>query len=100
MTPTTPGFPVHGSGTPAPLAEGSGSGFPGLNHPLRRGRLSDLAGEGEDEMASAAEQEIDDGHDTEVDVVVDVPIPAWTAPSHTVHPCFINHKIKWSAFIK
>lgn len=98
-TPMTPGFPVHGTGTPIGAPEGSSGGFPGLRAP--RGRLSDLAGEGEGDEAEREEEElVDDGQDTEVDVVVDVPVPVWTAPSHTVHPCFINHKIKWSAFIK
>lgn len=95
----TPGFPVHGSGTPGehPLASGSGFPFAPRQTPLRQ----DLAGEGEDGAEDCEEEElVDDGQDTEVDVVVDVPVPIWTAPTHTVHPCFVNHKIKWSAFIK
>ncbi|ORY89683.1 hypothetical protein BCR35DRAFT_300097 [Leucosporidium creatinivorum] len=98
QTPTTPAFPVHGTGTPLGGPEGGSGGFPGFAQRLARNRAGDLAGEGEDD--TEATEEVDDGQDTEVDVVVDVPVPVWTAPSHTVHPCFINHKIKWSAFIK
>lgn len=42
----------------------------------------------------------DDGLDTEIDVVVEIPVPLWTVPSHAVYPVFVTHKIKWSAFIK
>lgn len=91
--PSTPAFPVHGSGTP--LASGSGAGgseYPGFAQRLPR---DPLAGEGEPEV-NPEDLEVD----TEVDVVIDVPVPSWTTPSHSVHPCFVSHKIKWSAFIK
>lgn len=78
---------IRGTATrSSPVASGSSS-WPGLDPRLQV--ISDEPGE-----------MVDDGTDTEVDVVVDVPLPIWTAPTHTVFPCFINHKIKWSAFIK
>ncbi|SGY13409.1 BQ5605_C010g05854 [Microbotryum silenes-dioicae] len=57
-----------------------------------------LPGEGED--PAGEEPLVDDGQDTEVDVVIEVPVPVWTCPTHNVHPCFVSHKIKWSAFIR
>lgn len=42
----------------------------------------------------------DDGVDTEIDIVVEIPIPPFTTPSHHVHPIFVSHKLKWSAFIR
>ncbi|KAM0749136.1 hypothetical protein T439DRAFT_358253 [Meredithblackwellia eburnea MCA 4105] len=115
--PPTPGFGTfqHGHTSGNAVASGSGlasgstgTGFPGLSGRLTRPATSDLAGEGEEEVVVAdhdgagwhPEEEEDIDIDTEIDVVVDVPVPIWTAPTHTVHPCFINHKIKWSAFIK
>ncbi|KAK4054144.1 hypothetical protein OIV83_001169 [Microbotryomycetes sp. JL201] len=92
ITPGTPGFPMHGSG--APLNLNNNTEFPGFASRLRQRNSAELAGEGE------AEIEEDDGQDTEIDVNIDVPLPVWTAPSHSVFPCFITHKIKWSAFIK
>lgn len=70
-----------------------------LNHPSASGSGSGNNGGGSS-VSSGEEEEVDDGLDTEIDIVVDVPIPIWTAPTHTVHPVFINHKLKWSAFIK
>ncbi|GAA5992336.1 hypothetical protein JCM10908_000433 [Rhodotorula pacifica] len=110
-TPTTPGFnsPWHG-GARTPATERNTDGYP--FHQTRNGRRArfQLGAEDEDEdhqpnptqastEAGPAPEE-DDGQDTEVDVVVDVQVPVWTAPSHAVHPVFVNHKIKWSAFIK
>ncbi|KAM0789574.1 hypothetical protein ACM66B_000383 [Microbotryomycetes sp. NB124-2] len=92
VTPGTPGLPMHGSGTP--LNINNPGEYPGFAQRLRPRNSADLAGEGE------AEVEEDDGQDTEIDVNIDVPLPIWTAPSHSVFPCFITHKIKWSAFIK
>lgn len=113
-TPTTPGFnsPFHGPRTPATPASpatdrGANDGYP--FHTSRGGRRARFQlGADEDEedhnptqaSTEAGPVEEDDGQDTEVDVVVDVQVPIWTAPSHAVHPVFVNHKIKWSAFIK
>ncbi|BGP17069.1 hypothetical protein JCM10213_000293 [Rhodosporidiobolus nylandii] len=109
-TPTTPGFntPFHGGAqTPAAFESPNGNGFP--FRPQARRPKFQLGGdstddghgeEDEPEEEEEEQEEEDDGQDTEVDVVVDVQVPIWTAPSHTVHPIFINHKIKWSAFIK
>lgn len=118
MTPTTPGFATPGFSTPfhggarTPAGDSPAAGFP-FDRPARTGRRArfQLGAEDEDEAEDPAtphpmnaalpdEPEVDDGQDTEVDVVVDVQIPIWTAPSHSVHPVFVNHKIKWSAFIK
>ncbi|GAA6064597.1 hypothetical protein JCM10212_000508 [Sporobolomyces blumeae] len=115
MTPTTPAFgsPFHG-GAMTPLESPRGGsprngspGFPFNRRPTGQGRFhfgaDDEESEEEEEQPTPnqePEQEEDDGQDTEVDVVVDVQVPIWTAPTHTVHPVFVNHKIKWSAFIK
>lgn len=102
--PTNPGFTptpsfthpnTHGDVSHPPVASGSGTVWPGFPQRLQR-----VPGVPEVRGATQDEEYIDDGIDTEVDVVVDVPIPVWTAPTHTVFPVFINHKIKWSAFIK
>lgn len=110
-TPTTPGFnsPIHGSRTPA-IERGGNDGYPfHMTRPGRRARFQLGADEEDDDAhahnptqasTEAGPAEEDDGQDTEVDVVVDVQVPVWTAPSHSVHPVFVNHKIKWSAFIK
>ncbi|GAA6021801.1 hypothetical protein JCM10207_002066 [Rhodosporidiobolus poonsookiae] len=109
-TPTTPGFnsPFHGSAmSPANELPSNNGGFPfhprGRRAKFQLGAEADEADEEEQPQPQQEEEpaeEVDDGQDTEVDVVVDVQVPIWTAPSHTVHPIFINHKIKWSAFIK
>jgi hypothetical protein len=83
----------------------SSPGFPFNRRPTGQGRFQigadDESDEEEEQTPHPEEQpEEDDGQDTEVDVVVDVQVPIWTAPTHTVHPVFVNHKIKWSAFIK
>ncbi|GAA5912670.1 hypothetical protein JCM8208_007723 [Rhodotorula glutinis] len=118
MTPTTPGFSTpnvstpFGSGSRTPAHDSPAAGFP-FDRAARSGRRArfQLGAEDEDESEDLAtphpmnpatpdEPLVDDGQDTEVDVVVDVQVPIWTAPSHSVHPIFVNHKIKWSAFIK
>ncbi|GAA5972647.1 hypothetical protein JCM8115_006459 [Rhodotorula mucilaginosa] len=108
-TPTTPGFnsPFHG-GARTPASERNGDGYPFLQSRNGRRARFQLGADEEDEdhqnptqaSTEAGPVEEDDGQDTEVDVVVDVQVPVWTAPSHAVHPVFVNHKIKWSAFIK
>lgn len=42
------------------------------------------------------EVELGDG---EIDTMISIPLPAWTTPSHAVHPVFVTHKIKWSCVI-
>ncbi|GAA5879587.1 hypothetical protein JCM16303_003264 [Sporobolomyces ruberrimus] len=116
MTPQTPAFgsPFHGGamtplespGRSAATSRTSSPGFPFNRRQTGQGRFqigADDESEDEEEQQTphpAEEPEEDDGQDTEVDVVVDVQVPIWTAPTHTVHPVFVNHKIKWSAFIK
>lgn len=89
--PTTPGFGTYAHGPTSGDATASGSGWP-FGRPT--------ADEDDEDEREVVGPEEDLDIDTEVDVVVDVPIPVWTSPTHTVHPVFINHKIKWSAFIK
>lgn len=31
--------------------------------------------------------------------MITIPVPAWTTPSHNIHPVFVTHKIKWSCAI-
>lgn len=37
--------------------------------------------------------------DDEIDTSFTIPIPPWITASHSVHPVFITHKIKWSCSI-
>lgn len=37
--------------------------------------------------------------DDEVNTSISIPVPAFTTPSHTIHPVFVTHKIKWSCSI-
>jgi hypothetical protein len=49
-----------------------------------------------------AEEELDEDveiGDDEVNTSFTVTVPPWTTPSHSVHPVFITHKIKWSCSI-
>jgi hypothetical protein len=50
------------------------------------------------ESSSADEENIEIGDD-EVNTQFTIPIPPWTTPSHSIHPAFITHKIKWSCSI-
>ena len=47
---------------------------------------------------SETEEDIEIGDD-EVNTFFTIPIPAWTTPSHGIHPVFVTHKIKWSCSI-
>ncbi|WVN90294.1 uncharacterized protein L203_105530 [Cryptococcus depauperatus CBS 7841] len=37
--------------------------------------------------------------DEEVNTFFNIPIPPWVTPSHSTHPVFVTHKIKWSCSI-
>ena len=47
---------------------------------------------------ATSETDVEIGDD-EVNTHFTIPIPAWTTPSHSVHPVFITHKLKWSCSI-
>lgn len=82
-------------------ASGSGGGWSGFASRMQRNYGSqDAPTEESGEDHEAVKEEEDTEISTEIDIVVDVPLPIWTTPTHTVHPVFVNHKIKWSAFIK
>ncbi|KGB77670.1 hypothetical protein CNBG_3508 [Cryptococcus deuterogattii R265] len=49
-------------------------------------------------ITESTETDIEVG-DEEVDTFFNVPIPAWVTPSHSIHPVFITHKIKWACSI-
>lgn len=83
----------HGSGASTPA---NGDFFHSPSQPL----VASGSAQGVAAPARVEQPIVDDGVDVEIDVVVDVDIPPWTTPSHSVHPIFITHKIKWSAFIK
>ncbi|WWD17949.1 hypothetical protein CI109_102394 [Kwoniella shandongensis] len=44
------------------------------------------------------EEDIDIG-DEEINTHFSIPIPSWVTPSHSIHPVFITHKLKWSCSI-
>jgi hypothetical protein len=80
------------------VASGSGT-RPSPQHNAIEGQSSSSNQDG-NENDDEEQEEYDDGIATEVDVVIDIPIPFHTCPTHSVHPILINHKIKWSAFIR
>lgn len=47
---------------------------------------------------SANDEDVEIGDD-EINTQFTIPIPPWTTPSHSVHPVFVTHKIKWSCSI-
>jgi len=49
-------------------------------------------------VESGTEEDMEIGDD-EINTQFTIPIPPWTTPSHSVHPVFITHKIKWSCSI-
>ncbi|KAJ9123207.1 hypothetical protein QFC22_001400 [Naganishia vaughanmartiniae] len=69
---------------------GSGNATPGPSHPT----VSDFP----DDMRNPEEDDINVGDD-EVDTMITIPIPSWTTPSHSIHPVYVTHKIKWSCAI-
>jgi hypothetical protein len=48
--------------------------------------------------ASHDDEDVNIGDD-EINTSISIPIPAFTTPSHTIHPLFVTHKIKWSCSI-
>lgn len=48
--------------------------------------------------ASSSTSDVNIGDD-EVDTMITIPVPSWTTPSHSIHPVFVTHKIKWSCAI-
>lgn len=81
--------PNSGRNTPArtPRVSGGDQPFPGEN-----AAAGPSSGEG------VSEEDLEIGDD-EVNTHFTIPIPAWTCSSHSVHPAFITHKIKWSCSI-
>ncbi|KAJ9098888.1 hypothetical protein QFC19_006227 [Naganishia cerealis] len=68
---------------------GSGNATPGPSHPT----IADIP----DDMRNP-EDDINIGDD-EVDTMITIPVPSWTTPSHSIHPVYVTHKIKWSCAI-
>jgi arrestin-related trafficking adapter 4/5/7 len=50
-------------------------------------------------LAAREEQREVELGDGEIDTMISIPLPVWTTPSHSIHPCFVTHKIKWSCVI-
>lgn len=51
-----------------------------------------------DASSTTSESDVNIGDD-EVDTMITIPVPSWTTPSHSIHPVFVTHKIKWSCAI-
>ena len=49
-------------------------------------------------VAASDDEDVNIGDD-EINCAITIPIPAYTTPSHTIHPLFVTHKIKWSCSI-
>lgn len=49
-------------------------------------------------QAREEQREVELG-DGEIDTMISIPLPAWTTPSHGIHPVFVTHKVKWSCVI-
>jgi hypothetical protein len=69
---------------------------PSLSGPSAAGPSS--AGPSTFPESGTEEENIEIGDD-EVNTSFTITIPTWTTPSHSVHPVFITHKIKWSCSI-
>lgn len=95
VQPIASGSNSNGNRTGNSSASGSNSNLTNLTEGASR-RPRFYAGESNEHEEEEEDTEIS----TEIDVVIDIPLPVWTTPTHTVHPVFVNHKIKWSAFIK
>lgn len=57
------------------------------------------AGPSSGEPVSDAEDEDITIGDDEINTSISIPIPSHTTPSHTIHPVYVTHKIKWSCSI-
>ena len=53
---------------------------------------------GRDRSDSASASGLQVGDD-EVNTQFTIPLPPWTTPSHSIHPVYITHKVKWSCSI-
>ena len=51
-----------------------------------------------DEEIAMQESDVMVGDD-EVNTAISIRVPAWTTPSHSIHPLFVSHKLKWSCTI-
>ncbi|KAK8865866.1 hypothetical protein IAR55_001014 [Kwoniella newhampshirensis] len=78
---------------PAPPTDGEGSGATSTPQAGPSTRLTD-----EPASTEMDEQDIDIGDD-EVSTHFSIPIPQWVTPSHSIHPVFVTHKLKWSCSI-
>lgn len=79
----------RGSVDPIRLAsQASGSGDAGPSSSANR----------TDEEIARTESDIMIGDD-EVNTAISIRVPAWTTPSHSIHPLFVTHKLKWSCTI-
>ncbi|KAK4687145.1 arrestin-related trafficking adapter 4/5/7, partial [Tremellales sp. Uapishka_1] len=57
-----------------------------------------VAGSSSSHDLESADEELEVGDD-EIDTHLTVSIPSTTTPSHSIHPVFVTHKIKWSCSI-
>jgi hypothetical protein len=116
-TARTPGRPAAGSSTAVSAAASTNpstanSRVPSPSQTPRPGRTSSerpadsyfpsqSEGAGPSSGASVAASDDEDVNigDDEINTAITIPIPAYTTPSHTIHPLFVTHKIKWSCSI-
>ena len=100
-TATTPAASASNSRAPSPSrtpmpARTSSSSRPGDSYfPTQ----TEGAGPSTGEPASDTEDEDITIGDDEINASISIPIPAHTTPSHTIHPVYVTHKIKWSCSI-
>ena len=93
---------AFGGGTPAartPLPSSAGRGGSYFTS-ADAGPSAEAGPSNASTTASDATSETDvEIGDDEINTHFTIPIPAWTTPSHSVHPVFITHKLKWSCSI-
>jgi hypothetical protein len=79
-----------GNATPGPSALGTGASA--------GAGASQVAAFPDDMRERGDEEDILIG-DEEINTMITIPVPSWTTPSHSIHPVFVTHKIKWSCAI-
>jgi hypothetical protein len=90
------------SRTPMPLpsqlpADNWAARPPDSFFPAQAGPSNAVAGSSTSTHSTASE-DVEIGDD-EINTSLSIAIPAWTTPSHSIHPVFVTHKIKWSCSI-
>jgi hypothetical protein len=100
--PSVPGTSATGAGNNLldPNVNGSNSSFQGTAFAggIDPSTASPMDAQDAYMRAREEQREVELG-DGEIDTMISIPLPAWTTPSHGIHPVFVTHKVKWSCVI-